>query len=580
MKFKELKTILNRLYQEYIKFHLNRIILCLILSIVVAGTTSAIAWLLDPAVKKIFIEKDQTLAWFIPLAIIFTFTAKGTSLYFARLNINIVGQKIAGELQKKIAQSMLFSDIQTLDSRHSGKYISNITYDSGQVQHLVSIGILNLMKDSFAVVFLVGVMFYQNWKLACFAILMIPLAGGLVRNLGKKIGKATTQASLISGSLTSFLSDIFKGSKMIRIYQKEELEHENAKKFITDLVNKNIRIASIMFRATPIMEILTGIMIAGFIFFSGKLINSGEIGINNFFSFLAAMMLAYQPIRSLATINMVAYQGSAAANRIFVVIDKPIEIKNDNTLPNLNNKKSEIKFKNVNFKYENTNDKAVSNLEISIEGGKITALVGKSGAGKSTIVNLIPRFYDPQEGLIEIDGQDIKKVNLNSLRNNISLVSQDVILFDDTVRNNVAYADRTAPDERIMEACKFAAADEFINKLPKKFETIIGENGVKLSGGQKQRLSIARAILKKSPIIILDEATSSLDTESERIVQNAINNLIKGRTTVVIAHRLSTIHSADKIVVMKEGRVIGSGKHEKLIENNEEYKILYENQLK
>ncbi len=580
MELFELKNILKRLYREYIKLHFKRILLCLILSILVAGTTSATAWLLDPAVRKIFIDKDQTLAWLIPVVIIVTFAAKGLSLYFARLNILKVGQRIAGELQKKVAKSILFSDIQTLDSRHSGKYISNILYDSGQVQHLVSVGVLNLMKDTFSVIFLVGVMFYQNWKLAVFAIFMIPLAGGLAKNLGKKVGKATAQAGEISGNLTSFLTDIFRGSKMIRIYQKEGIEDDNAKSVISALVNKNIRIASIMIRATPIMETLTGFMIAGFIFYSGKLINSGEIQINNFFSFLAAMMLAYQPIRSLATLNMVAYQGSAAAKRIFSVIDKPIKIKNEIHLPNLQTKNNEIIFKNISFKYETTKEKAINNINLNMSGGKVTALVGHSGAGKSTVVNLIPRFYDPQEGSILIDGQEIKKVNLNSLREKISLVSQDVILFDASVKDNISYADSNATQEDIEKACKFAAADEFIEKLPNGYETMVGENGVKLSGGQKQRVSIARAMLKKSPIILLDEATSSLDTESESKVQNAINNLIKDKTTVVIAHRLSTIHNADKIFVMKEGKVLNSGNHKELIEKCEEYKSLYQKQLK
>jgi subfamily B ATP-binding cassette protein MsbA len=568
MKLDELKRILKRLHKNYVKFHIKRILLCFILSIVVAGTSSATAWLLDPAVKKIFIDKDQTLAWLIPIIIIITFSSKGLSLYFARLNINIVGQRIAGVLQKQVAKSILFSDLQTLDSRHSGKYISNIMYDAGQVQHLVSTGVLNLMKDTFSVIFLVGVMFYQNWKLALFAILMIPLAAGLAKNLGKKIGKASVEASLISGNLTSFLTDIFRASKMIRIYQKENVEDQNANNVIKSLVDKNIRIASIMIRATPIMETLTGIMIAGFIFYSGKLINTGEIGINNFFSFLAAMMLAYQPIRSLATLNMVAYQGSAAANRIFIVIDKPIKIKNEDHLPALKTTQCEVVFKDVGFQYETTKEKAVSKINLKISGGKVTALVGQSGAGKSTLINLIPRFYDPQEGKIEIDNQNIKKINLNSLRKSISLVSQDVILFDDTVRNNIAYANSQASQRDIEKACKYAAADIFIEKLPNKYETIVGENGVKLSGGQKQRISIARAILKESPIILLDEATSSLDAESERVVQNAINNLIKGRTTLVIAHRLSTIHNADKIFVLKNGEVIGSGIHEELVKDN------------
>ena len=580
MPFKELKDIIKRLFREHIRYHLKRLYLCLFLSITVAGTTASIAWLLDPAVKKIFIDKNQTLAWLIPITIIVTFAAKGLSLYFARTNINIVGYKIAGELQKKIAKSILFSDVQTLDNRHSGRYVSNISYDSGQVSHFVSVGILNLMKDSFSVVFLVGLMFYQNWKLASFAIFMIPLAGTLAKNLGKQVGKATTQASKLSGDLISFLADIFRSSRMIRIFQKENLEKDRANNVIDATVNKNLKVAEIMIRATPIMECLTGIMIAGFIFFSGKLINSGELGLNNFFSFLAAMMLAYQPIRSLATINMAAYQGAAAAKRIFTIIDKPIEIKNEDHLHDLNIKNCDIKFENVSFKYETTEEKAINNINLKVDGGKVTALVSKSGAGKSTIINLLPRFYDPQEGKIKIDDQDIKKINLNSLRKKISLVSQDVVLFDETIKYNIAYADPTANQKDIEEACRFAAADEFINKLPNKYETIVGENGVRLSGGQKQRISIARAILKKSPIILLDEATSSLDTESERIVQNAINNLIKGRTTIVIAHRLSTIHNSDKIFLMNNGRIIESGNHEYLINNSDEYKSLYKNQLK
>ena len=579
MEFEEFKINLKRLYNEHIKFHLKRIFLCLILSILVAGSTSSIAWLLDPAVKKIFIDKNETLAWLIPIVIIFVFSAKGLSLYFARININIVGTKISGELQKRIANNMIFSDLQTLDNRHSGKYISNIQYDASQVSHFVSTGVLNLMKDSFSVVLLVGLMFYQNWKLASFALLMIPLAGGLAKNLGKQVGKATTQASKISGQLMTFLTDIFRGSRMIRIFQKEDKERENADKVISDLVNKNIKVAAIMIRATPIMEGLTGIMIAGFIFFSGKLINSGELGLNNFFSFLAAMMLAYQPVRSLATINMVAYQGAAASKRIFDIIDKPIRIKNEINLPNLKIENCNIEFKNISFKYESTKERALNNINLSVQGKKVTALVGKSGAGKSTIINLLPRFYDPQEGEILIDGQNIKEINLKSLRKQVSLVSQDVVLFDDTIKNNIAYANSSASQSDVEEACKFAAADDFIRKLPNAYETIVGENGVRLSGGQKQRISIARAILKKSPIILLDEATSSLDTESERIVQNAINNLIKGRTTIVIAHRMSTIHNAHEIFVLKDGIVVENGNHDSLIKNSIEYKSLYENQI-
>ena len=454
MKLEELKLILTRIYKEYVKKHLKRIFLALILSIIVAVSTSSIAWLLDPAVKKIFIDQDKTLAWLIPILIIITFSAKGLSLYFARINIIRVGQEVSGEMQKQIAKNILETDIQTLDNRHSGKYISNILFDSNRVQALVSTGVLNLMKDSFSIIALVSLMFYQNWKLALFAILMMPLAAGLAKNLGKRIGKAVGQAGEISGKLTSFLSEIFKGSKMIRIYQKEDEESENARKLIDGLVEKEIKIHSVTIRATPIMEILTGIMIAGFIFFSGKLIASGELTVNSFFSFLAAMMLAYQPIRSLATINMVAYEGAAAFKRISSIIDHSINIKDNKELPGLKIKNCNINFKNVGFKYFASEKRAVKNINLDIEGGSMTAFVGHSGAGKSTILNLLPRFYDPQTGSIEIDNQDIKKISLNSLRKNISLVSQDVILFDDTVKKNIAYANSSASQNDIEEACQ------------------------------------------------------------------------------------------------------------------------------
>ena len=580
MEFKELKIILKRLYFEYVKKHIKRILLALVLSIIVASSTSGIAWLLDPAVKKIFIDQDKTLAWIIPLAIIVAFTAKGLSLYLARINIIRVGEEVSGELKKKVAYNILNSDIQTLEGRHSGKYISNVMFDTIRIQNLVSTGVLNLMKDSFSLIALVSLMFYQNWKLALFALIMMPLAGGLAKRLGKRVGKVANEAGEVSGRLTTFLSEIFQGSKIIRIYQKENEEIKKADSLVNELIEKNVKIQSVQIRATPIMESLTGIMIAGFIFYSGALISAGELTVNSFFSFLAAMMLAYQPIRSLATINMIAYEGGVSFNRVAKIIDVPIKINNDNKLPDLVVMKSEINFKDVNFSYLTGQVKAIKNINLSIKGGTMAALVGHSGAGKSTILNLLPRFYDPQQGFIKIDNQNISKVNLNSLRKNISLVSQDIILFDDTIKKNIAYAKANATDEEILKACKFAAADEFIEKLPLKFETLIGENGTRLSGGQKQRISIARAILKESPIILLDEATSSLDADSEEIVQNAILNLTKNKTTLVIAHRLSTIHKADKIFVIKEGQIIDAGNHEFLINNSKEYKSLYEKQMR
>ena len=579
MELKEIIFYLKRLYRNYVKEHMWRVFSAAILSLVVAGTTSAIAWLLDPAVKKIFIENDRTFAILIPISIIIVFTAKGLSLYFARLLIIVLGYRVIEKLQGQMTGHILLSDTQSLETKHSGKYISSFLYDVGQIQGLISTGVLNLMKDSLTLITLLCVMFYQNWKLALFSIIMMPLAAFFAKSLGKRMGKATTQSAKSVGNFTMILTEILKGSKIIKIYQREDIEEKKSKDAIRDLTEKQIKIGTVLIRATPIMETLTGIMIAGFIFFAGILISTGEIGINNFFSFLAAMMLSYQPIRSLATLNMSVYQGTSAAKRIFKIIDETIQIKNNEKLPEIEIEKANIKFKDVSFQYKTGKDSAVKNINLDVEGEKVTALVGHSGAGKSTVMNLIPRFYQQQMGEIFIDDQDIRKVSLKSLRNKISLVSQDIILFDDTVENNIKYAKFDADENEIRNACKLAAADDFIMELPEKYKTIIGENGVRLSGGQKQRLSIARAILKNSPIILLDEATSSLDTDSEEKVQNAIFNLTKNKTTLVIAHRLSTIKKADSIIVMKDGNIVGSGKHDELLLKSKDYENLYSKQV-
>ena len=579
MKLNEVIIIVKRLYREYTKKYLGRIILALILSVIVAGSTSAIAWLLDPAVKKIFIDQDKTFAVFIPVLVVLAFAGKGISLYCARLIVIVLGNRIKQAIQIKMADNILLSDSQTIESKHTGKYISTFLYDVGMVQELVSTGVLNIMKDSLTLITLLCLMFYQNSKLAMFSLIMMPLAAIVAKSLGKRMGKAATASVISSGNFTTLISEILRGSKIIKIYQREDFEKNRSSEAIKHLTDTQIKIGKVQIRAAPIMETLTGFVIAGFIYYSGALIARGEIGINNFFSFLAAMMLAYQPVRSLATVNMLIYQGAAAAERCFKIIDRDIQIKDEDKFPKLKIKKSNIRFEDVSFQYKTGKERAVKNISIDIEGEKITALVGHSGAGKSTILNLIPRFYEPQNGKITLDDQEINKVSLKSLRDKMSLVSQDVILFDDSVENNIKYAKLDAKDNEIKEACRLAAADEFIENLPNKYQTVIGENGVRLSGGQKQRISIARAILKNSPIILLDEATSSLDAESEEKVQNAIFNLTKNRTTLVIAHRLSTINKADKIIVMKEGEVLQSGTHGELIKTSKEYENLYRKQI-
>ena len=572
--------ILKRLYKNYTKKYLKNILVSVFFTILLAGSTSAVAYLLDPAIKQLFIEQDQTYMYLIPALIILAFSIKGASLYLAKVIMINVSEEVRKDIQLDMFASLIRADTQLVDNKHSGKFITNLTNDVNMIVNLVSTAILNLFKDSLTLIGLLSVMFYQNWKLALFAIIMIPLASAAARSLGKRIGKVTTQQMNKAGILTSYLIEIFKNHKLIKIFQKENYEKKRANEFINNLKETSRKINVVLVRASPIMEFFTGIMIALLIFLSAKLIAKNELEVSNFFSFLAAMMLAYQPVRSLATLNIIVQQGLSGAKRVIPVIDDVQKIKDDPNSKELNVTKGNINFEKVNFKYSVEENQILNSINLSIPGEKITALVGHSGAGKSTVLNLIPRFYNVDDGDITIDNQSIYKSTIYSLRKNISLVSQDITLFDDTVKNNIAYANLDASQKEIEEAAKFSFADEFIQKLPNKYETLIGENGVRLSGGEKQRLSIARAILKKSPIILLDEATSSLDADTENKIQNAINFLTKGKTTIVIAHRLSTILNADKIYVIDQGQVIDNGKHEELLKSSIIYKNFYEKQIK
>ena len=545
MNFKE---ILKVLYKRYTRKFIPKILLSVVFSVLVAISTSAIAWLLDPAIKKIFIEKDQALILIIPLAIIIAFTVKGFSLYFAKTILIKVAQEVTVMLQLQLLKSVIKADAEVVDKKHSGKFISHLTFDIGMMTNLISTVVLNLAKDSLTLIGLIGVMFYQNWRLALLALIMIPLAAFAAKSLGKRMGKITTQAQESSGILTSYLLEIFKNHKVIQIFQKEKYEFNRAENFVNDLKKKVEKILIALVRTSPIMETLTGIMIAVLIYYSGKLILTGELEVNNFFSFLAAMMLAYQPVRSLATLNMAIYQGFSAAQRILPIIDLKNKINVSEKGSELKVSKGNIKFKDVLFKYNAEDEIVLKKINLQIEGGQMTALVGHSGAGKSSIINLIPRFYDRLSGDIEIDDQSIYETNIPSLRSNISLVTQDITLFDDSIKNNISYANPNASNEEIMKVAELSYCKDFVEKLPKKYDTLIGENGVRLSGGEKQRVSIARAMLKKSKIILLDEATSSLDSDTETKIQDAIKLLTKERTTLVIAHRLSTIINSKKYI--------------------------------
>ncbi len=573
--------IIKRLYNDYTTKHLNKIILAIVFSILVAASTSATAWLLDPAIEKIFINKDQSLILIIPLLIIIAFATKGISLYLAKVLMIKTADEVKKNIQIDMLSSFIKADTEKIEDKHSGKYISNLNFDVNQITGMLSNAVLNLFKDGLTLIGLLFVMFFQNWRLSLIALIMLPVATITAKKLGKRMIKVATEAQEKSGDLNKYLIDLFKNHKIIKIFQRENYEYERSEKFVNDLKEKSIKINTIFIRSTPIMEVVTGIMIAILIFYSGKLIMNGQLNINNFFSFLAAMMLAYQPVKSLATVNVAFGQGLSAGKRILPIIDQQnkISINEDGKLLNISN--ASIKFQNINFTYKsNLNNIVLKNINIDIAGRKMTALVGHSGSGKSTILNLIPRIYDADNGEILIDNQKVQDLNLKSLRKEISIVDQNTTLFDDTIFNNIKYAKPEASDEEIFRAAKISMCTHFIEKLENKFQTVIGENGVKLSGGEKQRLSIARALLKDSKIILLDEATSSLDSETEEKIQKAIEELTKNKTTVVIAHRLSTILNSEKIYVIDKGSVESSGRHDDLIENSTLYKNFYERQIK
>ena len=573
--------IFKRLYKEYTKRFVGKILLAAFFSIIVAISTSATAWLLDPAIEKIFINKDQTLIILIPLAIIVAFSSKGISLYLAKLLMINVSEEVKKILQTDMLKSFIKADTEIIESKHSGKYISNLNFDVNQITKMLADAFLSIFKDSLTLIGLLCVMFFQNWKLSLIAIIMIPLASITAKVLGKRMNKISTQAQEKSGDLNRYLIDLFKNHKIIKIFQRENFENMRSEKFVNDLKEKSAKISAVYIRSAPVMEILTGIMIAILIFYSGKLIISGELAINNFFSFLAAMMLAYQPVKTLTKVNVAIEQGLAAANRILPIIDINNEINLNEDKNEFNFSDGNIIFENVGFTYKsNPDNKVLQNINANFAGGKMTALVGHSGSGKSTLLNMIPRIYAPTDGSIHIDKQDISKFNLSSLRSQISIVDQNTTLFDDTVLNNIKYARPEATNQEVYEAAEQSMCTEFINNLENGYETMIGENGVKLSGGEKQRLSIARAFLKKSKIILLDEATSSLDSKTEEKIQKALAQLTLEKTTIVIAHRLSTILNSDRIYVVDNGKIIDSGKHEELLVQSKVYKNFYERQIK
>ena len=570
--------LINRIFRTQVKKYIPELSITFVFIILTSLTTAATAWLLDPAIKEIFENKNRQMLYLIPLAIVFTFIIKAFSIYGTRIITIKVGIKIIKNIQTLMAQKFLLSDISHITKKHSGKYLSNFTNDITILFTILTGVVVTLFKETFTLIALLGLMFYHDWQLSLLAMIMIPVAAISSKNIGKKMGKKVHVSLEASDKFMKFLSEIIKGSWLIKIYQKEEDELKKISMIIDERFKAIRKVEQTRLGAGPIMEIISAVAIAIVVFFAGYRSIQGAITLGEFVSFLAALMLAYQPVRALAGINVGIQEGITAAKRIYEIIDQKNEIFNDENAPSLKLKNATLEFKNISFTYPDGTH-ALKNLSAKIEGGKKVGLVGISGSGKTTFLNLIPRFFNLKHGIILIDDQNINNINLNSLRKEISIVSQDVILFDDTIRSNILYGNASASNDEIINACKFAAAQDFVEKLPNKYETIIGENGIKLSGGQKQRLSIARAILKDSPIILLDEATSSLDSESEAVIQKAIENLTKNKTTIIIAHRLSTIMNCDKILVFDNGQIVDEGSHEFLVKNSSIYKNLYEKQI-
>lgn len=567
----------KRIYRTQIKKYIPDLVIVVIFMVINGAATAGVAWLLDPAIKKIFIEKDKLMLYVIPAAIVITFLLRSVSLYLTRILTINISYKIKESIQKALAQKILYSDLSYIHDNHSGKFISNFTEDTSKLQNVTQTVALNSTKEIISLFFLMALMINKDIFLSMLALTIIPIAAIMSKKLGKRMGKAVFGLLDANEEFTKYLSEILKSVTLIKIFQGEKGEMSKLSKVIKNWINKSMKVEKTRLGSAPLMEILTGFAVALVVFAGGYRSMNGQLEIGAFFSFLTALMLAYQPVRALAGINVALQEGFSAATRIFKILDEQVFIKDKADASELKINNGAIKFHNVSMRYRN-GPNVLSNINLTIKGKSKVALVGSSGGGKSTILNLIPRFYDPKEGYVSIDNQNISQVKLETLRKEIALVSQDIIMFDDTIKNNLIFANFEASENDIVNACIKANCHNFISEMKDGYNTVVGENGVKLSGGQKQRISIARAILKNSSIILLDEATSALDTESEKIVQEAMNNLSEDKTTVTIAHRLSTIKSSDLIYVIDKGKVVEEGTHDQLLKLNKIYKKLCDQQ--
>ena len=575
--------ILSRIFENYVKKHSRKLIISIICMIIVSATTALNAWMMQPVLDDIFIDKNESLILIIPLAILLIAVVKGISSYIQSVLMSFVGYRLVADLQSDMFGSLIKCDISFFSKTNSGTLISRFLADVGALSRGVHNVIINIIKDFFTLFFLIGVLFYHDWKLASISLLIFPLAIYPISRIGKRLRKISKNTQVGFGFLTKRLTESLQSIKTIKSFNAENVETVKVEKEVENIFQLTYKSSRVNSISRPLMETLGGLAIAVIIYTGGSQVISGTTTPGTFFSFLTALLMAYQPIKSLASLNATLQMAMAAAERIFNIIDtKPliIEKQNNKDIHLKNDTTYNVKFSNVTFAYESSNKNILSNINLNIKRGEKIALVGYSGAGKTTLLNLLPRFYEIKRGRITINDIDIRDLSFNFLRNHFSLVSQDIVLFDDTIKYNICYGQNNINNKQVLEACKKANCEEFIKKFPKGINETIGEKGVKLSGGQKQRIAIARAFLKNSPFLLLDEATSSLDSRSEKKIQTSLANLMKNKTSLVIAHRLSTIIDANKIILLHNGKVVEIDNHKNLLKKSKIYKNLYELQFK
>ena len=577
------KVLIKRIFKRYIKKHLSTLILALFCMILVSASTAINAWMMQPVLDDIFINKNEKLMLIIPGAVLLIALVKGVASYFQSVLMSFVGYRLVAELQEEMFNSLIKCDIAYINETNSGTLISRFLADVGNLSRGVHNVIINILKDSLTFIFLVAVMIYHDPTLALFAIIIFPVAIYPISRIGKRLRKISKTTQIGFGTFTSKLSESMTGIKTIKSFNTENFEQKKINNEIDNLFKLTLKSTKVNSVARPLMETLGGLAIALIIYIGGKEVLSGNTTPGTFFSFLTALIMAYQPVKSLASLNATLQMAMASAERVFEIIDtKPTILESlkvkDNKIDV--DKSQDVKFKRVSFKYAESKDNVLQNLNFEIKKGQKIALVGYSGAGKTTLLNLLPRFYDPSNGEIQLGGINIKQLSLKFLREHFSLVSQDIVLFDETIKFNIAYGHKKYSDAEILSAAKKANCLEFIDHFPKKFKEIVGENGTKLSGGQKQRIAIARAFLKNSPFLLLDEATSALDSKSEMKIHYSLKSLMKNRTSLIIAHRLSTIIDADNIILLNDGKIENIGTHKFLLKNSSIYKNLYQLQFK